>query len=481
MRPRIEASNPWWYDGKPPVEVQAKHRRALFPAFAEQIFSAADVRTPLLLGPLRVGKTFLLRQIIGEAIASGRFKPKNICFAPIDKLLIRNKHCLYDVLALFREQAEVKGPYLVIYDEIQLCAEAAKQLKALIELHPDVKFVASSSAAYDTRLREQGIKRERFATYYLPPILFCEYLGFIDKLPAAFRAATKLADILSIRLSPAAIAKLNRHLKDYLNHGGYPGMVLAKSTRGEPVDITFFDKRILMLLTALYGSKFDASDLANLQGYLTMHSGLEVNVSRLATDINVKKPKIPDFIDYLMTAFVVARIPKVDEVLYGNCNHRRDRYALVNNSALSLSLGVELDIAEPGTGARLETFVRSQMHVEKPGDRICYIHFKENNKTFEIDLVHIAPNDKPKSLTEVKWSDGDDEFLAADRIMAYVLNKKVWRKNIGRPDILVCTSQSVYADKLDFKSGMTVVPTAQYGYALGLETIRATSTVEPPG
>ena len=471
MSVSVVRNNPWWQDGKPPAEAQAKHRRALFPALAERIFSTADARTPLLLGPLRVGKTFMLRQIIGEAIASRRFKPKNICLVSIDKLLVRDKNCLYDILAIFREQAETKGPYLVVYDEIQFCAEAEKQLYTLINLHPDIKFVAASSAAYDKRLREQGFKLERFSTYYLPPIMFYEYLNFIGQRPSAFRGATKLDDILSIQLSPAALAKLNRNLKDYLKHGGYPEMVFVSSERRASINVALFDKVIPRLLATLYG-KFDANDLGRLQEYLTMHSGLEVNVSRLAADAGVKRSKIPDILDYLVAAFIVSRTPKVDEVLCGNSNHRRDRYALVNNSDCSLSLDVERDLAEPGTGARVETFVRSQMHVEKPSGKICYIHFKENNKTFKIDLVHIASNDKPKSLTEVSWSDDEDEFLAADRTMAYVLNKKVWRKNIGRPDILVCTSRSTYASKLDFKSGLTVVPTAQYGYALGLETIR---------
>lgn len=471
MREWIVASNPWWHDGKPPAEAQAKHRRALFAALAEQTFSTDYVRTPILLGPRRVGKTYLLRQIIGEAIASGRFKPKNVCFITIDPLPVRDHSCLYDILKIFREQAETKGPYLVVYDEIQSCDDWETQLKVLTDMYPDIRFMASGSAAYAMRLRGRETGVGRFSEYYLPPILFYEYLDFIGQRPAAFRDATKLEDILSVRLSPAAIAKLNRHLQDYLNRGGYPEMVFASSPSHRTITLDIFDNNLLRAIAPLYG-KFEANDLGKVQGHLTAHSGLEINVSRLATAINVKRDKIADMLNYLVAAYVVARTPKVDELLRENANHRGDRYSLVNNSAYTLSQGVEIDLAEKGIGHKLEAFVRSQMHVERLTNRICYIHFKENNQTFEIDLALIDLHNKPKSLTEVKWDDDENKFLAADRTMAYMLNKIEWRKQERRPDILVCTSQSVYADKLAFKSGLTVIPTAQYGYGLGLEKIR---------
>ena len=476
LLPYIARRNPWWQDRQPPSEAKSKYKRALFGALAEQAFDCDASRALILIGPRRVGKTFLLMQLIGEAISSKRFKPSNICFLSVDRVPARNTGSLYEVVEAFRSHIDPKRPSLMVFDEIQSCPEWEVQLKALVDENDNIKFITAGSTAQALRsyARETGLGR--FSENYLPPILFYEYLDFIGQRPAAFDDAEELEDILATRMRPAQIAKLNRNLKDYLEYGSYPELVFSKQREQSKLDIDVLDMSVIRLMPSMYGN-YDTNDLAAVQLYITQHNGLPVNVTRMARSLDINEAKLADLLEYLVEALIVSRTPKLNGLLQPKYHKHDPRFSIVNSSSYSL-LRSDLSFQELGIGHRIEAFVRSQMHVQRGTHKIVYIHFTENNKTFEVDLVYLNALRNPIWLTEVKWDDRHEAFYNADRTMAYLLKKKRWIDEKYCPQILVCTSESVYADKLDFASGMTVVPAAQYGYALGLRTIKKHRKVE---
>lgn len=468
--------NPWWQDHQPPTEARSQYKRALFDALAEQAFDYDASRALVLIGPRRVGKTFLLKQLIGEAISSRRFKPSNICFLSVDQIPARDTGSLYEVVEAFQTHIDDKHPSLMVFDEIQSCPEWEVQLKVLVDENANIKFIASGSAAHALRSRARETGLGRFSENYLSPILFYEYLDFIGQRPAAFDNAEELNDILAARLQPDQIAKLNRNLKDYLEYGSYPELVLSKQRGQGKLHIDILDMSVLRQMPMMYGN-YDTNDLSAVLLYLIQHNGLPINIMRLVETLGIKEAKLADLLAYLAEALVVDQTPKLNGLLQAKYNKHDPRFSLVNSSSYSL-LRADLGFQELGIGHRIEAFVRSQMHVQRGTHKIVYIHFTENNKTFEVDLVYLNALRKPIWLTEVKWDDRHEAFYNADRTMAYLLKKKRWVDRKYCPQILVCTSESVYADKLDFASGMTVVPAAQYGYALGLRTIKKHRKVE---
>ena len=80
---RIARDNPWWADPTVKLDEQDFPRRAYFPLLKALAFNFEVRRATILLGPRRVGKTVMIRQLISDAISEG-FDPQCILYASID-------------------------------------------------------------------------------------------------------------------------------------------------------------------------------------------------------------------------------------------------------------------------------------------------------------------------------------------------------------------------------------------------------------
>ena len=70
---------------------------------------------------------------------------------------------------------------MLFLDEIQYLADWERHLKAFVDAHPDVRCVASGSAAAALRLKSVESGAGRFTDFLLPPLTFYEYLDLQDK------------------------------------------------------------------------------------------------------------------------------------------------------------------------------------------------------------------------------------------------------------------------------------------------------------
>jgi predicted AAA+ superfamily ATPase len=147
---RIERDNPWWSGGVDTIPETRSQRRVYFYPFKNLALNYDVKRATVLLGPRRVGKTFMLKQMIGEAIDSG-INPSCILFVSIDTPI-------YSELTLerFLRFMPVAGDCekkIVIFDEIQYLKDWEIHLKDLVDSYANIKFIASGSAAAALRLK----------------------------------------------------------------------------------------------------------------------------------------------------------------------------------------------------------------------------------------------------------------------------------------------------------------------------------------
>src|SRR5438270_705479 len=111
---RIERDNYWWHDHLRTIPEAASPRRVYFPSFRRLALNFAVKRATVLLGPRRVGKTFMIKQLVHEAITDG-LDPSAIMYASIDTPI-------YSGISLDRFvqlMPNRQGKRLVIFDEIQ--------------------------------------------------------------------------------------------------------------------------------------------------------------------------------------------------------------------------------------------------------------------------------------------------------------------------------------------------------------------------
>jgi uncharacterized protein len=113
---RIQRDNPWWTDGQATIPESTYPRRVYFASFKALALNREVRRATILLGPRRVGKTVIIKQLIHEAILAGT-DHKSILYASIDAPIYSGMS-LEHFLEFLPNDTSHKSK-MVIYDEIQ--------------------------------------------------------------------------------------------------------------------------------------------------------------------------------------------------------------------------------------------------------------------------------------------------------------------------------------------------------------------------
>ncbi len=396
IRLRIERDNPWWKtDAKQIIEADYQ-RRVYFPSFKTLALNFDVKRATVLLGPRRVGKTVILKQLIHEAIDSG-IDPKLILYASIDAP-IYSGISLEKFLGFLPENTNEKRR-LIIFDEIQYLKDWEIHMKDLVDNYPETKFVASGSAAAALRLKSKESGAGRFSEFMLPPLTFYEFLKFIgddEKLITADSENRYFAN---------DIDALNLSFVDYLNFGGYPEAVLNKAIRENAdqfIRNDIIDKVLLKDLPSLYGIN-EIQELNKLFSFLAYNAGAEASLENISRESGLAKPTIKKYIDYLESAFLILKVSTVDE----HCRtmkRERNFKIYLNNPSMRAALFAPVRIDEPDKiGHLAECAIFSQWQHSNDFRRLRYARWRNEG---EVDIVYLGPiNEKPIWIGEIKWSD----------------------------------------------------------------------------
>ena len=276
---RIEVENPWW---APPHRIPSFLRdmrprpyRRLF----EPLVKQREVRRAVvLMGPRRVGKTVLLHHTIQQLLDDG-VEPRRLFYVSVDHPLYVGCS-LQRFVDLYAEAAEVdphRESCFVFFDEIQYLKDWEIHLKALVDDYPDVRFVASGSAAAALRLKSRESGAGRFTDFLLPPLTFHEYLALHGEETLMEIAA---AAVREQAVDDDEVAALNTRFIDYLNYGGYPEVAFSKESArsGRFIKSDIIDKVLLRDLPSLYGIN-DIQELNALFTTLAFNTAQEVSLN----------------------------------------------------------------------------------------------------------------------------------------------------------------------------------------------------------
>ena len=115
IRVRIARDNPWWTEAQFALPEAALPRRVYFDPFKRLALNFNVRRATVLLGPRRVGKTVMLKQLISEAFDSGVDR-RGVLYVSI-ATPIYSGISLEKFVSLIPFQEGER--YVVIFDEIQ--------------------------------------------------------------------------------------------------------------------------------------------------------------------------------------------------------------------------------------------------------------------------------------------------------------------------------------------------------------------------
>jgi predicted AAA+ superfamily ATPase len=174
---RIERDNLWWKEAGNAIPEANHPRRVYFVPFKALALNFDVRRATILLGPRRVGKTFMIKQLVKEAIDSG-VDAKYVLYVSIDTPIYSG--ITLERFLEFMPPVPDCGKKIVIFDEIQYLKDWEVHLKDLVDTYTNVKFIASGSAAAALRLKSRESGAGRFSDFMLPPLTFFEFLRFVS-------------------------------------------------------------------------------------------------------------------------------------------------------------------------------------------------------------------------------------------------------------------------------------------------------------
>lgn len=400
----LRRDNPWWDASYKMAQSPTEKTRAYFSPFSTLALDWSVRRSTILMGPRRVGKTVMLRQLIEKAINEG-FSGQNILFVSIDTPLYSGMP-LSRLIDLFEEETEhdAQAKRIIVFDEIQYLKDWEVHLKVLTDQHPNTRFIASGSAAAALRLKSQESGAGRFTDFFLPPLTFAEFLAFRELETDLIKSAPLGA---TLRFSTPDIERLNEEFINYLNFGGYPEAVLNPAIQADVqrfLGRDIIDKVLLRDLPSLYGIQ-DIQELNRLFTTIAYHTGQEISLDGLAQSSGVAKNTITKYLEYLEAAFLIVRIRRVDDT--GKTFQRMRNFKVyLTNPSMRAALFAPIADGDDAMGAMAETAIFSQWFHSDLMKNLHYARWKQGRTDLEVDLVRVDPARlKPTWAYEIKWSD----------------------------------------------------------------------------
>ena len=294
----------------------------------------------VITGLRQVGKTTLMRQVFDTVNSDTKLwfdfdNPlEQKTFEDID---YRN---IYSRLKQMVNQSAER--IYVFIDEIQNFPEITKIIKYLID-HYSVKFVVTGSSNYYLKnLFPESLSGRKFL-YELSPLNFKEYLFFKDKISQEEANKTTIREMLK-PVDIIRYKKFEQDYQDYLQFGGFPEVVVTTNFDGRKqilknIFSSFFEKDIKIL-----SDYKDIKELRDLILLLAPRVGSMLDITKIASELAVARPKIYSYLELLQGTFLIRLLPKFSRSLdrsiaggkkiYFNDNGLLNTIGMINSSQL---------------------------------------------------------------------------------------------------------------------------------------------------
>ena len=359
-------------------------KRALF----SELIRYLDKKEALVITGMRqVGKTTLMRQLhdhIGdeEKIWFDFENPLDVkVFEDIDY------NNIYKRLNGLIDGGKNKRMFVFI-DEIQIFPEITKIIKYLLD-HYQVKFIVTGSSNYYLKnLFPESLSGRKFL-FQLDPLSFREYLYFQDKISLDETISRKLLDAINSG-TVFAHKKYETDYEDFLRFGGFPAVVLEKNKEVKKqilknIFASFFEKDLKIL-----SDYKDIQELRDLLLLLVPRVGSLLDVTRIASELGINRPKAYGYLEFLQGTFIIKLLSRyakgIDRSVAGG------KKVYFSDTGLLRMIGNVNDsqLFENGAVNQMSKYGKISFYNKRNTEEIDLI--LENKTAFEIKLKGV-PND----------------------------------------------------------------------------------------
>lgn len=297
-----------------------------------------------IYGSRGVGKTTLMLQWLKQQ----PFNPSQTLYISCDHAVFKDVN-LFELVEFFAQH----GGKLIIIDEIHEAKDFEQSLKSIYDFL-DIKVVFSGSSAIS--LSHPDFSR-RFAMLCLPQLSFRE---FVEVKTGQRLAVYGLQQVLAspIDLSFEVVQQLHNDkvlalFSEYLTRGGYP--FYFEDALSFPQKLNDTINLVLQVeLSRLFSIQPDKIDLLKkLLVVICRSKPLELSIEKLTTSVELSKPTLYKFLDYLQRGELVRQVPH--ELKKYKTIRKADKLYLFHPNLLSV-LCLEADV-----GTLRETFFAAQL------------------------------------------------------------------------------------------------------------------------
>lgn len=249
----------------------------------------------LITGPRQVGKTTLMDELKDYL----ELKNKKTYFLSLDfekdkKFFVSQSNLIQKLELEFGK----KKAYIFI-DEIQKKENAGVFLKGIYDMNLPYKFIVSGSGSLELKekIHESLMGRKRI--FEMNPVGFDEFVNF----KTDYRYENRLNKFFVIE------QELTENLlKEYLNFGGYPEIILAKKISEklriiDEIYRSYIEKDISYLLKIKNTETFNS-----LIKLLASQIGGLINYSEISNALDISVQTIKNYIWYAQKTFIVQKI-----------------------------------------------------------------------------------------------------------------------------------------------------------------------------
>jgi len=366
-----------------------------------------------VIGVRRSGKSTIIKQIAKEI--SEKYGKENVLIVNFeDRRFVKlDASVLDEIFKVYLEEIRPTQRPIIFLDEIQKVKDWEGWVRTMHELKK-AKIVISGSTSQLTKGKLATLLTGRHLDVEVYPLSFKEFLQFKNlELKSRLEILEKESNIKSL-------------LKEYLEFGGFPEVVLKEKFKREILQ-TYFDDIITRDIVEKYNIR-KIEDLKTLAKFYFSNIGSYMTYSSIKNFLGLSKETIQRFSNYIEETFTLFFVKMFDFSLKKQEKAPRKIYCVDNGLPNAIGFRISENL-----GKLMENMVFLELF--KKFKEVYY--WKEYGKAEgkEVDFV-IKEGIQIKQLIQVTYASNKDEIDQRE-IKALEKAYELFKKD--KPELLIIT------------------------------------------
>ena len=256
----------------------------------------------VVTGMRRTGKTTLLRMLFDEV--PGKNKVFLDMENPLHQRVFREVDFDNIPANLKAYGVSVNEAAYVFLDEIQAMPELVLAVKYLFD-HYDVKFFLTGSSSYYLKNLFPESLAGRKTVFEIYPLSFQEFLTFKNR-ETEYHVTFLEKDE---RKNPVAYEKTIKLFQEYLDFGGFPGVVLAESNEEKEALIEDIFKSYYQKDVQSLADFRETAKLQELILLLLQRTGSRLDVTKISSELGITRQTVYNYLSFLSATYFISLVP----------------------------------------------------------------------------------------------------------------------------------------------------------------------------